>query len=245
MPSRFVTGLLRRADPPWWDTRAGTAGAQLARLQQLRPNFEPHELPKVRRDPWHIDDYCEPLPEEAPGEPQPEGSFEIAKRLLCDYEFADRKRVCAYYDAHAPLAGRDMLLELRYLVLRVRVGVRVSHLFDELREVDGRPARVWGWAYQTLEGHPERGQMDYQLWKWLETGAVEYRIHAVSQMAEIRDPILHFGFRLVGRREQVRFARNSGVRLQQLVRVGHACGPGALPSPEEVRGTAISPASPS
>lgn len=209
--------MLRRADPPWWDTRPGAVSRQLERLHGLSLNFDPERLSEVKRDPWHVDDYCESLPAEEPGEPAGQGSFEIAKRLLYGYEFADPRRVRAFYDANAPLEGRDMLLEMRYGPLRVRVGVRVSQLFDELRRVDGRDARVWGWAYQTLEGHPERGRMDYQLWKWLDSGAVEYRIHAVSQMAEIRDPILHLGFRLVGRREQVRFARRCGTRLRELV----------------------------
>jgi hypothetical protein len=59
--------------------------------------------------------------------------------------------------------------------------------------------------------------MDYQVWKWLDTGEVEYRIHAVSQLAEIRNPILNLGFRLLGRREQVLFARRCGERMERLV----------------------------
>ena len=90
-------------------------------------------------------------------------------------------------------------------------------MFDEVREVADRRVRVWGWAYQTLEGHLERGQMDYQVWKWLDTGEVEYRIHAVAQVAKTRNPVLNLGFRLVGRREQVRFARRCAERMERLV----------------------------
>ena len=78
--------------------------------------------------------------------------------------------------------------------------------------------RIKGWAYQTLEGHLERGQMDYQVWKWLDSGRVQFRIHAISQLAEIDDPFLRLGFRLVGRREQVAFARRCGELMEQLVR---------------------------
>jgi uncharacterized protein (UPF0548 family) len=215
--------------------------SELRGLRRLAPNFDPRELPRVARDPWHADDYCRGLPSEPPGEPVSNGSFQAARRLLTAYEFADPKRVRAVYDAEAPLLGRDMLLEIRYLVFRVRVGVRITQIFDELREVDGHQVRVWGWAYQTLEGHLERGQMDYQLWKWLETGAVEYRIHAVSEMAEVRNPLLYLGFRLVGRREQIRFARRSGERMEELVRRALQQRSQSEPRPEKVHGLLISP----
>ena len=95
----------------------------------------------------------------------------------------------AYYDPDAPLQGREMLLELRALnLLSVFVGVRVVHVYDEVRERGGRDARVFGWAYRTLEGHVERGQMDWQVWKWLDTGEVQFRVHAVSRPASIANP---------------------------------------------------------
>jgi hypothetical protein len=198
-------------------TWRGEVLAQLERIRDLDLNFDPEELSSVERDAWHVDDYCQSLPSEPPGEPIPSGSFETAKRLLHDYEFADPTRIRAYYWADAPLEGRDMLLEIRYLGLRVRVGVRIGVVSDEVRELAGGRARIWGWAYRTLNGHLERGQMDYQVWKWLETGEVEYRIHAVAQVAQTRNPVLNLGFRLVGRREQVLFARHCGERMKRLV----------------------------
>ena len=206
----------RVTGPPWHVYRREVA-TQLERLRQLEPNFDPAELPDGARHPWHVDDYCHALPRESPGEPVPDGSFETAKRLLRHYEFADPRRIRAYYWADAPLHGRDMLLEIRYLLFRVRVGVRISEVFDEVRDISKRAVRVWGWAYQTLDGHLERGQMDYQVWKWFDTGEVQYRIHAVSEIAEIRNPTVRLGFRLIGRREQVRFARRCAHRMERLV----------------------------
>jgi hypothetical protein len=74
---------------------------------------------------------------------------------------------------------------------------------------------------------------------WLGTGEVEYRIHAVSEVAEIRNPILSLGFRLVGRHEQRLFARRCAERMERLVNSrlsgGHAepgpMGAGILASP--------------
>jgi uncharacterized protein (UPF0548 family) len=190
---------------------------KLDSLASLRPNFASGDLPSVARDPWHVDDYCRELPPESPGEPVDGGPFAIAAELITEYGFVDPSRVRAYYDAGASLKGRDMLLEIRYLATRVLVGVRVTEVFDELRREDRGRVRIKGWAYQTLEGHVERGQMDYQVWKWLDTGRVEFRIHAVSELAEIDDPFLRLGFRLVGRREQVAFARRCGDLMERLV----------------------------
>jgi uncharacterized protein (UPF0548 family) len=241
MPPRLTTERRLAAGPPWLVWRSQEL-AQLERLQGLKLNFDPDVLPAVARDAWHLDDYCHSLRPEPPGEPVRRGPFETAKLLLYDYEFADPTRIRAYYRADAPLVGRDMLVEIRYLGLRVRVGVRIVAVFDEVREVAGRSARVWGWAYGTLEGHLERGQMDYQVWKWLDTGAVEYRIHAVSEVAEIRNPILNLGFRLVGRREQVQFARRCGKRMERLVN-SKLSGGHAEPRPTSATGILASPTS--
>ena len=68
--------------------------------------------------------------------------------------------------------------------------------------------RVWGWCYRTLRGHLERGQMDYEVRKWLDTGAVEFRIAAISHRARVGNPLVRLGFRLLGRREQLKFYRH-------------------------------------
>ena len=145
-----------------------------------------------------------------------------------DYEFADPAIVRAIYRRDSPLEGRDMLLEIRFWGLRFRVGVRVSGVIDETRELDGRQARVWGWSYATLQRHLEMGQMDYEVWKWLDTGAVEFRIHVVSKASRIGNPIIRLGFRIFGRREQVRFARRACERMACLVREE----PGVRPASE-------------
>jgi uncharacterized protein (UPF0548 family) len=134
-----------------------------------------------------------------------------------DYEFADPRIVRAVYNPGDPLEGRDMLLEVRFWGLRFRFGVRVSGVIDELRRVEERDVRVWGWSYGTLQGHLETGQMDYEVRKWLDSGAVEFRIHVVSRSSGISNPIIRLGFRVFGRREQVRFAERACERMARLV----------------------------
>lgn len=102
---------------------------------------------------------------------------------------------------------------MRFWGLRFRVGVRSGAVVDETRSVGGREVRVWGWSYGTLKGHLEMGQIEYEVWKWLDTGAVEFRIHVVSRPGEIRNPVVRLGFRIFGRREQIRFAKRACERM--------------------------------
>jgi uncharacterized protein (UPF0548 family) len=166
---------------------------------------------------WRVDDYCQSLPAESPGAPVPGGTWERARELMLRYEFADPKIVRALYTPDSPLEWRDMLLEARFFGLRFRFGVRVGGVLDTTCASDGREVRVWGWSYRTLQGHLEMGQMDYEVWKWLDSGAVEFRIHVVSRAARIPNPIVRLGFRLFGRREQVRFARRACERMECLL----------------------------
>jgi hypothetical protein len=172
----------------------------------------------TRESGWRIDDYCQPLPPEPPGPPEPDGTWERAKQLMLDYEFADPRIVRAIYAQDAELEGRDMLLEARlWRVIRFRFGVRVGGVVDQSSTQDGREVCLWGWSYRTLQDHLEMGQMDYRLCKWLDNGDVEFRIHVVSRPARIPNPIIRWGFRVLGRREQVRFARRACERMASLL----------------------------
>jgi uncharacterized protein (UPF0548 family) len=193
-------------------------GRRLAELADKPVNYDPETLDldhPPRR--WHVDDRCQPLPAEPPGEPVPGGSWEIARRLIRGYEFADPSLVRAHYDPQRPLEGREMLLELRALgLVSVHVGVRVVRVYDEVREVRGRGARVSGWAYRTLEGHVEQGQMDWQVWKWSDTGEVQFRVHAVSRPASIANPVIRIGFWLLRDHERGVFLDSTDTRMRSL-----------------------------
>jgi uncharacterized protein (UPF0548 family) len=203
----------------------------VADLHGRRYNFDPARLRElVVEQGWHHDDYRQPLPAEPPGEPVPGGTFEQARALMRDYRFADGSAVHAIYEQDAALEGRDMLLVARFLGLDFRLGVRVGEVVDETREEDGRPVQVWGWNYRTLRGHLERGQMSYEVWKWLDTGAVEFRIAAVSHRARVRNPLVRIGFGLLGRREQLKFYRHTCARMAALT-AAHARRPAPVGAP--------------
>jgi uncharacterized protein (UPF0548 family) len=201
----------RRVDPA--DQRSTSpqsrrAERRLAALAGRPINFDACRLDEYTPETgWRRDDMVESLPAEAPGPPEPGGSWELTRRLLTDYQLADPSQVRAIYDDQTPFEGRDMLLRIRLAGMHFDVGVRIGATYDRTRDVDGRPARVYGWYYDTLEGHFEQGRMHYEVWKWLDSGEVQFRLHAVSRGAGTGPWVLRTGFRLVGRVNQLQFYR--------------------------------------
>jgi uncharacterized protein (UPF0548 family) len=193
------------------------AGRRLAELSHRRVNFDVSRIAGYTRSTgWRVDDMVQPLPHEPSGPPLSGGVWELARRLVVDYQLANPRVVRAVYRHDAPLEGRDMLMVVPYLGLRFGVGVRVGEVYEEERELDGRRAHVFGWAYRTLEGHFEQGEMHYQVWKWVDTGDVEFRLHAISKAADTGPWLPRMGFRLVGRLKQLRFYRETCRRARQL-----------------------------
>lgn len=189
---------------------------RLAELERKSLNFDLAALPDASpRSGWTITDLCQPLPAEPPGMPLDDGSWQIARRLMSGYEFADPSIVRAYYDPAVPLERRNMLLKLQAAgIAHLFVGVRVGEVYEQTREVGGRRARIWGWNYRTLEGHVEMGQMDWQVWKWLDDGRVEFRVHAVSRAARIPNPIVRLAFHLLRGRERQAFLQSTKRRMR-------------------------------
>lgn len=202
--------------------RLGTPGSPsalraLRRLHDRQINYSVVERPKAGEEGWHVDDYCEALPSEPPGPPVDGGSWQVAQRVIRNYEFADPRLIRAVYYPDAPLADRDMLLIGRFFGLRFHMGVRVGGVVDDREVIDGRDVRIWGWDYRTLEGHLEAGQMDYEVWKWLDTGEVEFRIRRFVRKTGQGNPIVRLGFRLFGRTMQRLFVRRCFKRMHAFV----------------------------
>ena len=193
-------------------------------------NFDPAETDGRG---WHHDRVRHLLGDEEPGEPVPDGPFDLACRMVRDYEFAEPKIMHAYFHADAPLVGRDMLLEGRFIVLRFPMGVRVDAEVDEVRDrADGTRERSWGWSYRTLEHHLERGRLVYEVVKNLDTGRVEFVMTGVSSRAKIPNPVVALGFGVFGRWTQTRFYRAAGRRLARLV--AEVSAGGKRPEPRRI-----------
>lgn len=196
---------------------------ELRRLREVPENFELQGEPSAD-DGWTLDHYLLVLPREAPGDPEPGGPFEIACDLVRDYEFADPSIIKGVFLPGGELQGRDMLLEGRFLFLRFLLGVRVVKVVDETTELDGRPARVWGWCYRTLAGHLEAGEMCYRVVKMLDDGDVQFRVSRYVRDVSIPNAVVRFGWAGFGRYMQVVFVRRSLERMRRLVKAQLAEG---------------------
>jgi uncharacterized protein (UPF0548 family) len=188
--------------------------AALDGLRRLSINYDEADAP-VPQHPgnWHVDNPWTHIGREPAGPPVPGGAWEVACKLVKAYEFSDPRIVRAVYRPTDELLGRDMLLEARFLALRFYLGVRVTEIVDEIR--DGQ--QIWGWGYQTLEGHLEQGKLVYEVIKDLQSGEIGLQIRAYSRRAPIPNRIVRLGFAVFGRRTQLRFYAAVGHRLRNSV----------------------------
>lgn len=210
-----------------YDVRGGTVAAvieavsgrvdlaaALAGLAQRHVNYDEADAPAPDRPGrWHLDEPRTLIAHEPAGPPVPGGPWDIACGLVRDYEFADPRIIRAVYRADSELLGRDMLLEGRFWGLRFYMGVRVTEVVDTCRGEE----RVWGLGYQTLEGHLEQGRLVYEVVKHADTGDIELVLRAYSRAAPIPNPAIRLGFKIFGRRTQLRFYREVGRRLRDAV----------------------------
>lgn len=190
---------------------------RLTALGARRLNFDEATIEdRAAESGWRLDDMIERLPHEGSGPPAKGGTWEVARQIMDSYQLADPGVVTATYDDARPLSGRDMLLRIRFMGLRLRAGVRIGDVYEETKDLEGKRVHVFGWSYSTLEGHFEQGRMNYELWKWLDSGDVEFHLRAISRAARTGPLLPRLGFRLFGRPLQLRFYRQVCRRIRRL-----------------------------
>ncbi len=208
-------GTLRQPLPGWYSHRS-----RIQAFEETKYNYDidAHES-FTESNGWRIDSYIHQLPAEPPGEPVPNGSWETAQAIIRNYEFPDPSLISGIFVPDTPLEKRVMVLQAHFLFFTFYFGVKVGSVIEEIREEEGKgQAQVWGWSYRTLEGHFEMGEITFSVWKFLESGEVEFRINSYSRITQIPNIFYRIGFQLFGRGLQVRFARSAMARVEQLVR---------------------------
>jgi hypothetical protein len=218
-----ATAQSGNAQPPLWEQHR----AQLEAYTNAEVNYDFNRQSEyTSATGWRLDDYQTDLPAEAPGPPEAAGSFAAAQDVLRRYAFPPPDLITGIFQPDGPLENRVMLLRAQFLFFNFYFGVRVSSVTDEAAHATPNgPERVWGYGYRTLEGHFERGQIDFTIHKNLTSGAVHFKIHAVSQSGRIRNPFYWVGFKLFGRALQRKFARESLRRMKEMVAAALAGAP--------------------
>ena len=235
-----MADLISRAVPrrPDWTDYA----ERLDAVRQARYNFdldEDHDYTEA--DGWRLDHHEAELVPEPPGPPLPaddaRASFAVACDLVRGYAFPDPSLITGIFSPDDPVAGRPMLLRARFLGFTFWFEVRIGREIDEVRETDAGRVHVYGFDYATLEGHFEQGQITFEVRKAEATGEVVFHIDAFSKPDRIRNPFYRIGFKLFGRRLQLKFARTALDRMQQFVRDElKARAEGSTPPPRETVG---------
>ncbi len=150
---------------------------------------------------------------ERPGAPVPDGAFERACELINDYAFSDPKIVTAHFAPKSILLNRPLLLEIQVLRIHFISGVRIT----KVRSERGRHKSVYGFRYDTLEGHLECGAEWFLLTKHHDTGEVWFRIEAAWKRGQLPTWWAELGFPLFVRPYQRRWHRRAYLRMRAVL----------------------------
>lgn len=186
--------------------------AQLERFRSIPLNFDPNRHAEFTpSNGWQQDQSSVELP-------TADKTWELAKQIVFHYQFPPPELIVGIFNPDEPLSERVMLLRARFLFLPFFFGVRIGQVIDEQRDdpVYGK-AQVWGYSYQTLEGHFEMGEITFTVWKFLDSNRLEFRMQSYSKRSFIPNPLYRVGFRLFGRILQRYFVRRSLRRIVDLV----------------------------
>jgi uncharacterized protein (UPF0548 family) len=188
--------------------------SNLAALSGLPVNFDTPVQQMTRENGWTVDGTQERLGTETPGPPEANGPFVRARQGLINYDFSDPRIVVGHFDPEVPFVGRNMLLEFKVLGFRFLNGVRVHDVRDE----SGPDVTTFGYRYDTLEGHLERGFEWFLLTKQHATGELAFKIEAHWRLGDFPNAWSRLGFRLFGERYRSLWRRRAPERLRQLMR---------------------------
>ncbi len=203
----------------WRLLRGWTSDELRARLDRLAGAAPVYDGPEDAMDAEHGWRHYHSDARIATSSPDDE-TFERAKAAVANYRFSDPEIVLSHFDPEMPLLHRVQLLEIRVWGLRYLCPVIVSRVRDE--------PDVYGFRYDTLEGHIERG-FEWFLLTRDANGDIRFRIEARWQPGDLPNWWSRLGFALLAERYQRRWHIRAHRRLALL-----AChGPQQRPPTDE------------
>ena len=180
---------------------------RLEALRHVSRNFTAEEEDMTGDRGWHHY-YSEAV---IAREPAGTVLFERAKVGLSNYQFSNPRIVVAHFDPAAPLADRRILLEIKVLGLRYLCPALVTKVRDDVN--------VFGFRYDTLDGHIERGLEWFLLTKNAD-GEIRFRIEARWQRGHFPNWWSRLGFMILSGPYQRRWHRQAHQRLSLLAHYG-------------------------
>lgn len=202
--------------------------ARLAGLHALDLNFTDPPERMTPANGWRRYHSSAVVGQASPGPPAADGPFARGQTAVASYAFSDPRIVIGHFDPDVPLRGRRMLLEMRALrVLHYLSGVVVGAVRAETEEGQ----TVFGFRYDTLEGHIESGSEWFLLTKAHETGEIRFDIKAVWRPGHFPNWWSRAGFSWLGPRYQRLWHYRAHAHLARLIRNPEVRSPSSGPGP--------------
>ncbi len=195
---------------------------RLERILERPLNFsaDPEEMTPDRG--WNLYHSKALIAREPPGPPLPGGPYRLVEEAVVNFHFSDPAIVIAHFDASEELLGRRMLLEMKALrIFRYLAGVAVG----AVRRTTEDDQHTFGYRYDTLEGHIERGSEWFLLTKDLASGEIRFRIEASWRTGDFPNWWSRLGFTFLGPHYQEEWHRNAHQRLFQIAHRAMAAAP--------------------
>lgn len=190
--------------------------ARLGEVDRERLNFVDRPEEMIPELGWnHVRSYAL-VGREAPGPPDPRGAYARARLAVEFMEFSDPRIVVPHFDRDTPLEERVMLLELRPPGPRFLCPARVGRVRDESNEL----CTTFGFSFETLDGHVEKGREWFLLTKDHASGEIRFRIAAAWRAGQFPNAWSWLGFQLLGRRYQRAWHRLAHIRLRHVIAEG-------------------------
>ena len=176
-------------------------------LAEKERNFDAVEQEMTGEQGWHHYQSEAVIAQEIEGGER----FARARTALANYQFSDPSIVVAHFEPTTPLLLRRILLEIQIFGLNYLCPALVSHVRDD--------GDVYGFRYDTLEGHIESGAEWFLLTK-NERGEIRFRIEARWRRGDFPNWWSRVGFMVLSGHYQRRWHREAHRRMSLLAHYG-------------------------